>query len=85
MKAFFEKAKKLAPALLTTISPSEGCRCAVATRGKTTFICSVKGLPDVKLEEEGWDLALVKSPRKVTQIQEVIMNTSSLDERTLGV
>jgi hypothetical protein len=45
----------------------------------------IKGLTDVKFEEEGRGFALVKPRRKVFKVQEVITDTSLLDECGLGI
>ena len=45
----------------------------------------VERFADVKLEEEGRSLALLKTSREISHIHEVIVDTSSLNECALGM
>ena len=45
----------------------------------------VEGLPNIKLEEECGHFAFVKTPGEISNIHEVVMDTSPFNESTLGV
>lgn len=45
----------------------------------------VKGLANIKLEEDGWSLPRVKASSKIANIQKVVMDGSCFDEGALGV